>query len=153
VALSSNGASANASSSPSGYAPSGAINGDRKGVNGGQDGYWASSDPGFPSWLEVTFSGTKSINEIDLFVVQDAYWAPSEPTETMTFSYYGLTSFDVQYWTGSAWATVQSGSVTGNNNVWRRFTFPPVTTSKIRVWITGSADGHSRITELEAWGN
>jgi hypothetical protein len=57
----------------------------------------------------------------------------------------------VQYWTGSAWATVTDGSVTGNNKVWKKFTFSTLTTSKIRVRTTASPDGYSRITEVEAW--
>jgi peptidyl-Asp metalloendopeptidase len=153
VALASNGAVASASSTTSGYSPSGAINGDRKGLNWGQNGYWANSGASFPAWMEVAFNGSKTIHEVDVFVIQDSYTAPSEPTETMTFTQYGLTAYQVQYWTGSAWANVPNASVTGNNRVWKKFIFPDLTTSKIRVWVTGSADGYSRIAELEAWGN
>jgi RHS repeat-associated protein len=42
--------------------------------------------------------------------------------------------------------------VTGNNKVWKKFTFAPVTTDKIRISTTASLDGHSRIVEVEAWG-
>jgi len=66
-------------------------------------------------------------------MLQDNYSNPSEPTEAMTFSLYGVTAFDVQYWNGSSWVTVPGGSVTGNNKVWRKFTFTAITTSKIRV--------------------
>jgi hypothetical protein len=31
--------------------------------------------------------------------------------------------------------------------------FPAVTTDRIRINITGTADGWSRLTEIEAWGN
>jgi len=48
--------------------------------------------------------------------------------------------------------TVANGNVSGNNLVWKQITFSAITTSKIRIWITGSADGYSRITEVEAWG-
>ena len=71
----------------------------------------------------------------------------------MTFSLYGLTAYDVQYWNGSSWATITGGSITGNNKVRRKFTFTPVTTTKIRVLTNASIDGYSRITELEAWGS
>jgi len=57
----------------------------------------------------------------------------------------------VQYWDGSGWVTVAGGSVTGNHKVWRKFTFPAVTTSKIRVRATASPDGYSRLTEVEAY--
>jgi uncharacterized membrane protein len=58
----------------------------------------------------------------------------------------------VQYWTGTAWAPIPGASITNNNLVWRKFTFTPVTTTKIRVHITGALNGFSRMVELEAWG-
>jgi hypothetical protein len=42
--------------------------------------------------------------------------------------------------------------VTNNNLVWRHFAFAPVTTSAIRIWVTGAASLWSIITEVEAWG-
>jgi hypothetical protein len=58
----------------------------------------------------------------------------------------------VQYWSGSAWTDVPGGAVTNNNLVWRQFTFAPVTTTKIRVLVTATADGvWSRIAEVEAY--
>jgi RHS repeat-associated protein len=56
-----------------------------------------------------------------------------------------------QYWNGSAWVNVTGGSVSGNNKVWRKFTFAAITTSKIRVQANATTDGWSRVTELEAW--
>jgi RHS repeat-associated protein len=152
VALAANGASATASSEyNSGYAAGNAINGDRKGANWGSSGGWHDGTGfTFPDWLQINFSGSKTINEIDVFSVQDNYSAPSEPTETMTFSLYGMTGFEVQYWDGSAWATVPGGNVSGNSNVWRKFAFSPVTTDKIRV-LTKASDGWSRLTEVEAY--
>ena len=48
--------------------------------------------------------------------------------------------------------TVPGGSVTGNNKVWRQFTFSPITTSKIRVMVNAGADNaFSRVVEVEAW--
>jgi hypothetical protein len=49
-----------------------------------------------------------TIDEVDLFAPQDDYTNPIEPTSAMTFSLYGLSGFDIQYWTGSAWATIPS---------------------------------------------
>src|SRR6266404_4470520 len=119
VALSTNGAVASASSSYSGCAPSGAQDGDRKGLNYGTNTSWAGASPNFPQWLEIDFNGSKTISEIDVFTLQDNYQNPSEPTETMTFSQHGVTVFDAQYWDGSNWITVPGGSITGNNKVWR----------------------------------
>ncbi|HEU4713033.1 MAG TPA: discoidin domain-containing protein [Pyrinomonadaceae bacterium] len=151
VASAANGATATASSSFSGFAASGAINGDRKGLYVWQNGYWSTASAGFPAWLEVQFSGSKTIREIDVFTLQDNYNAPVEPTESMTFSVGGLTGYEVQYWTGSAWAPVPDTSVNGNNRVWKKFTFAPLTTTKIRVLSSSSPDNYSRLTEVEAW--
>jgi hypothetical protein len=71
----------------------------------------------------------------------------------MTFLQYGLTGYEVQYWSGSAWVTVPGDSISGNNKVWRKLTFAPITTSKIRVLTTASLDGWSRQVELEAWSS
>jgi RHS repeat-associated protein len=159
VALSSNGATATASStyspsSGSGYSAvaANAINGDRTGRVSSATSWWndGTQNSG-PDWLQVDFSGSKTIGEIDVFTAQDNYTSPSAPTETMTFSAYGLTGYDVQYWDGSAWTTVSGGSITSNNKVWKKLTFSPITTSKIRVLANATADGWSRITEVEAW--
>ena len=154
VAHSLNGAFATASSTYSlSYQASSAINGDRKGVNWGANGGWHDVAPNnsFPDWLQVDFESSKTINEVDVFSVQDNYANPAEPTETMTFSLYGLTGYEVQYWNGTAWQNIPGASVTGNNLVWRRFNFTPVTTSKIRVLTNASVDGYSRIIEVEAY--
>ncbi len=106
----------------------------------------------YPDWLEVDFNGTKTIDELDVFTLQDNYSNPSEPTETMTFSQYGIVDFQLQYWNGSSWATVSGGSITGNNKVWKKVTFSQITTNKVRVYVTSALSNYSRVTELEAWG-
>ena len=156
VALAANGATASASSTlNSSYLPSNAINGERAGANsttGGVFNGWISNQT-MPQWLQVDFGQTRSISEIDVFMVQDNYQNPSPPTQDMTFTTYGLYGFDVQYWNGSSWVTVPGGSVSGNNKVWRQFTFTTISTSKIRVLTNASPDNYSRLTEVEAWSN
>ena len=157
VALAANGGVASSSSnfnvSPYNFTAGGANNGVRSGAGWGQDEGWnAAESHTFPDWLQIDFNGSKTIDEINVFTVQDNM-NPSEPTETMTFTSYGLTGYQVQYWNGSGWTTIPAGSVTGNNKVWRKFTFAPITTTKIRVLTNASVDGYSRIAELEAWGN
>jgi uncharacterized membrane protein len=154
MALAANGASATASSIYNGnYSAAGAINGDRKGLNWGAGGGWNDgTSNAYPDWIEVTFSGAKTIDEVSVFSMQDNYTAPVEPTATMTFTSWGLRTFEVQYWTGTAWASIPGASVTNNNLVWRKFTFTPVTTTKIRVHVTAALNGFSRMVELEAWG-
>jgi Tfp pilus tip-associated adhesin PilY1 len=152
VALASNGGVASASSYyNSGYGPSGAINGDRSGANWGSGGGWNNASyNSFPEWLQVNFNGSKSLTQVIVYSVQDVYWAPSEPTDTMTFTQYGLVNFAVQGWDGSGWVTL--ATVTGNNLVKRTLNFGAFTTDRIRIYITAAADGYSRLTEVEAFG-
>ncbi len=154
VALQSNGAVASASSTtpPDGtgtFFPSVANDGDHKGLN---ISFWRDGTADtYPDWLQVDFAGSKTISEIDVYTLQDNYTNPAEPTAGMTFNLYGITAFDVQFWNGSSWVTVPGGSVTGNNNVWRKFTFPAITTNRIRVFVNNALASRSRIVELEAY--
>ena len=122
------------------------------GLGWGAGGAWADATANqFADWLEVDFAGTQTINEIDLFSLQDNYTAPVEPTLGMTFTQYGVTDFQVQSWNGSQWVTVPGGSVTGNTQVKAQLLFAPVTTSRIRILVTGAMAGYSRIVEVEAF--
>jgi hypothetical protein len=152
VALASNGAVAVASSSFNGNFPASAvINGDRKGMNWSAGGGWADGTmDSWPDWVEVDFNGTKTLNQVNVYTLQDNWQNPVEPTDTMTFSQYGITDFQVQAWNGSAWQTI--GTASGNNLVKRSFNVS-VTTTKIRVLVTGSLSDLSRITEIEAFGS
>ena len=154
VAAQSNGAVVSGSSFyNAGYPLAAVNNGDRKGLNWGAGGGWndATGDA-YPDWVEIAFAGSASVSAVNVFTLQDNYASPVAPTEVMSFSKYGITAFEVQYWNGSGWVTVPGGSVTGNNKVWRRFTFPAVTTDRIRVVVNGALAGYSRIVEIEAYG-
>jgi hypothetical protein len=116
-------------------------------------GSWKDSTPSaYPDWMQVDFNGPKTIDEISVYGVRDDFTNTDEPDTATVSSVYGLKSFAVQYWNGSGWVNIPGGSVTGNNLVLRKFTFAPVTTSRVRVLIDSAADGFSRIVELEAWG-
>ena len=119
-------------------------------ISGG--GGWADANAGtFPDWVQINFSGQKTIDHVVVYSVQDNFQNPVEPTDTMAFTLYGLTSFSVQGWNGSTWVTL--GSASGNNLVKRTITFSPYTTDRIRVTVNAVADNlWSRITEIEAWG-
>jgi hypothetical protein len=100
VALAFNGGVATASSTLNTNFPvSGINNGDRKGLAWGAGGGWndGTSDV-YPDWVQIDFSSSKTINEIDVFTTQDNYAAPITPTLSTVFSLYGITGFDVQYW-------------------------------------------------------
>jgi len=158
-ALASNGATATASSTlDSTRLPVAAINGDRRGLHWGSgptngSGWTDSTKDSFPDWLEVTFAGgPKTINEVSVFGLQDSFQSPVEPTEALASTAYALTGFKVEYWTGSAWALVPGGTVAGNDKVWRKLTFAPLSTAKIRVVVSGARANYSRVAEVEAWG-
>jgi len=102
-----------------------------------------------PEWLQVEFSTSKTIVEIDVITIADAINYNTNPTLTDTFASYGIVDFKVQYWNGTAW--VDQTTVAANNKVWRQFTFAAVTTTKIRVLITAALGGYARLVELEAW--
>lgn len=154
VALAANGAVATASSTAtgSGFSTTGAINGNNRGPWGNGEGWNDNTPSSVPDWIQVDFAGSKTIDEISVFGLHDNYTTENTPTETQTFSLYGLLAFDVQYWNGSSWTTIPGGSVTGNNKVWRKFTFTPITTSKIRVTINSVPDSWSRVVEIQAFG-
>jgi hypothetical protein len=167
VARATNGGVATASSTFSAsYPASAVIDGDRQGRNWGNGGGWNDATEGqFGSdWLQVNFAGTKVINEIDVFTLRDGFASKFDPpTLAETFntalnSGSGITSFSVQYWTGSSWVEIPNGYVGFNNKVWRQFLFSPISTSAIRVMVrdaavwTSIANNYSRIVEVEAWG-
>jgi RHS repeat-associated protein len=154
-ALASNGATAVASSTYSaGYDARFVIDGTRSGAGWGTNGGWNDGTTNaWPDWVEVRFSGSKSINQINVYTLQDNYGNPTEPTPQQTFSSFGIVDFQVQYWNGSSWVTVPNGSVVGNNLVWRQFSFSPITTDRIRVNVTKALNSWSRITEIEAFGS
>jgi hypothetical protein len=152
VALASAGAVASASSTYSTAYPITAVNDNERAganwANGG--GGWASgTDP--PAWVQINFSGSKTIDRVVVYTLQDNLLNPIEPTDTLAFALYGVTDFTVQGWNGSAWITL--GSVSGNNLVKRTVSFTAFTTDQIRINVTGALYGLPRIVEIEAWGN
>jgi RHS repeat-associated protein len=169
VARQQNGGTTVASSEFSTNYPAGAvIDGDRRGFNWGNGGYgsgWADATEGVyaSDWLQVDFGAVKSIEEINVFTLQDNFAAGQEPTLAQTFSTadntgQGITYFEVQYLNGTRWQTVPNGLVTGNDKVWRNFTFAPISARYIRVVVrdaavwTNIANNYSRIVEIEAFG-
>jgi hypothetical protein len=97
VALAANGGVATASSIyNSGYPVAAVNNGDRKGLIWGTDGGWSDATANsYPDWVQIDFSSSKTINEIDLFMLQDNYSSPVTPTLSLQFSQWGVTDFQV----------------------------------------------------------
>ncbi len=166
-ALTANGGVATASSTYSANYPASATNnGDRKGLGWGQStGGWSDGTQGTYSSdvAQVNFDGFKYLSEVDVYTLRDNYHRTDEPTldeifNTANDSGQGITHFEVQYWNGSVWVTVPGGLVDNNNKVWRRFQFPEVVASAVRVQVHGTVkwlnagNNFSRLVELEAWG-
>jgi hypothetical protein len=154
VAAAENGAVATASSTKSDQFPvSAIIDGDRKGNGWGAGGGWADDTPGeFPDSVEIDFADVISMDEVSVFTMQDTWWNPADPTESMQFFNNGVTAFEVQYFDGSNWLPVPNGTVSNNTKVWRKITFPAVIAEKIRVLITGAKAPNSILLEVEAYG-
>ncbi len=155
VALATNGGVASASSefisNFYSYGPRLAIDGSRTwAATGGWKDATANS---YPDLLQIDFNGSKTIDEIDVFTLRDDISNPVEPSLSDTFSVYGITAFDVQYWNGASWVTVPNGSITNNNKVQTKLVFSAVTTTRIRVVVNSALAIYSRIVELEAWSN
>ena len=153
IALASVGAVASASSTYSSSYPVAAVNDNqRTGINWGNGGGWNDATINTqPDWVQINFNGTKTIDRVVVYTIQDNYTNPIEPTDTLTFNTYGVTGFTVQGWDGSAWVTL--ATVSGNNLVKRTVNFAAFTTDRIRVNVTSVLAGYSRIVEIEAWGN
>ena len=118
----------------------------------GAGGVWVEATyNAYPDWVQVNFAGSRTISRIDVITTPDDI-LNAEPTPSMTFTKYGITAYDVQAWNGSAWVAV--GSITGNNLVWRTFTFPSVTADRIRILVNAAAPyGYSFVAEVQAWGS
>jgi len=152
IALSSVGAVASASSTYSSAFPVRAVNDNqRTGASWGNGGGWNDATNNTqPDWVQINFNGTKTIDRVVVYTIQDNWDAGAEPTDTMTFSLGGITGFTVQGWDGSAWVTL--ATVNGNNLVKRTVSFAAFTTNQIRINVTSVLAGYSRIIEIEAWG-
>ena len=96
----------------------------------------------------MDFAGSKTLNSVNVYTVQDDWQSPVEPSDTLTFTQDGIVNFTVQAWDGSVWQTV--ATVTSNNLVKRSIPVA-VTTSKIRINVTSALNTLSRITEVEAF--
>src|SRR5439155_1223819 len=112
-------------------------NNERAGVNWGAGGGWADgTNAAFPDWVQINFNGSKTIDRVVVYTVQDNFANPVEPNDMMTFTNWGVTDFSVQGWDGAAWVTL--GNVSGNNLVRRTVTFSAFTTDRIRITVNNA---------------
>ncbi len=156
VALAAVGAIATASSEYSSAFPaSGVIDGEHDGNNWGLGGGWNDGTSGlFPDSIEVRFNGSQTLREIVVYTLKDDYNSGTLVGNDTQFTMYGISNFQVQYWTGTEWLDIPGGVVTDNRQVKRRFVFPELTTERIRVVVQdapNNAGHHSRIVEIQAF--
>lgn len=152
-ALQSNGGVASATSTlNSGYPVSSVNNGVLTGSPVGAGGYWNDATTGvFPDSVTIVFNGIKAIDRVVVYSIQDDFNNPSQPTDEMTFTLYGVTEFTVEGWDGTAWQTL--ATVTGNDLIKKSCLFDAFETDRIRVNIVaGQDDTWSRVAEIECWG-
>jgi hypothetical protein len=103
--------------------------------------------------ITVDFGASRSIQEIDIIGLPNGGTGDTtEPSLSDTGSIFLMTAWTVDYWNGSTWVNIPSCTVSGNNKVWRQFTFSPVTGSKIRWVPTAGQSADTYAVEIEAWG-
>ena len=85
-----------------------------------------------------------------VYSVQDNYSNPVEPTDSMTFSQWGVQDFTVEGRSGGSWVTL--ATVTNNTLVKRTVTFSAITVDRVRITISRSLSAWSLLTEVEVWG-
>jgi len=125
-------------------------NGERKGAVWGSGGGWNDATANaYPDDVQINFNGSKTIDRVVVYTLQDNYSSPVEPTDTLTLSAYGVTAFTVEGWNGSGWTVL--GSVSNNNLVKRTVTFAPYSTNAIRIRVTQGLAQFPRLVEVEAW--
>jgi hypothetical protein len=113
---------------------------------------WTDGTPSdFPDGVQIDFAGMQTIDRVVVYTLQDNAASPEEPGDTLAFTQYGVTDFDIEAWDGSAGVTLATAS--GNARVKRTVDFAAFTTDRIRINVTHSVDGYVHLTEIEAWGN
>ena len=126
-------------------------NNERAGADWGSGGGWndATADA-FPDWVQIDFNGSKTIDRVVVYTLQDNYPNPVEPTDTLTFSHYGVTDFTVAglewHRLGDAWHGQRQQPGQAHRHLRR------LHHHRIRVNVTNALACYSRLTEIEAWG-
>ncbi|MFZ5814021.1 MAG: flagellar filament capping protein FliD [Bacillota bacterium] len=114
---------------------------DRFGTAGGGWKSGAAPTTSAPQGFEITFSGTKLIDNITLYQPDPSDFPASD---------YGLKDFTLEYWDDatSTWKTIESvTNFGGTSGTWE---FDPISTSKVRVQITATYNNYeARVTELK----
>lgn len=126
------------------YSPESVIDGSTSPVLWGANGGWNDGTAGeFPDTLEIDFGTSRTIDRIGLATLDSSLFPAAS---------YGVSDFSAEYLDSSTNSWVNLFSASGNTRGYVSNTFAAVTTSKIRINVTGSNDGQfSRILEVEAF--
>ncbi|NJM94347.1 MAG: T9SS type A sorting domain-containing protein [Cytophagales bacterium] len=106
------------------------------GLNSGNASRWLSANSAWPHWIEVDLQGSFSISQLKFWTGHNGYNYP--------------VAYQFQYWTGSTWATLLDRPANTSPSVDEAF--PPVTTSRVRLYGTSGSDNYFRLYELEVYG-
>lgn len=99
---------------------------------------WVSSGMREPHWLELNFGTARTFDEVDLHFFDQA-----------SISYY-LEDYKLQYWASGNWVDIVS--VSDNTLKHRQHLFSPVTSEKIRLYITDAGpDNFARVSEMRVF--
>ena len=79
-----------------GYPVAAVNNNERAGVNPGNGGTGTMRRPMLAGFGADRFNGSKTIDRVVVYSLQDNYPSPVEPTDTQTFSLYGIKDFTVE---------------------------------------------------------
>mgnify|MGYP000562442893 CR=1 FL=1 len=113
---------------------------------------WTNGDATNPQYLEVKFASVRAVEWLYLFGQYKDNPNYAEPSTISTESVSPLTGFSIQYWTGTTWAAVSELSRVDGTNVWRRVSFTPVTTDRVRVVLPTITNSRQMMaSELEVW--
>ncbi len=99
------------------------------------------SDAELPGFVELKWPALQTIGGVRIVTGQAGGQWPKTP----------ITDFVIQYHDGSNWTDIPATKTTGNNSADWNSRFDPVTTDRIRLWVTASDGNLIRLWEFEAY--
>ncbi|MBD2866970.1 galactose-binding domain-containing protein [Paenibacillus arenilitoris] len=120
------------------FTPDKAVNGIK---DNNADRWLTEVDATAPHWLQMEWEQPYEINVVRI-------WSGLIGGGSISST---LADYEIQYWDGTGWRT--AASVVGNTKYYNHFVIHPVTTDKVRLWITKATatDNTARVFEMEVW--
>ncbi|GAA3400363.1 hypothetical protein GCM10020370_04360 [Paenibacillus hodogayensis] len=123
------------------YSPDKAVNG----IKNSSENRWLSKwDRLEPHWLQLEWRSERTVSQVKV-------WSGN-----VTSANWQIITYDVQYWDGTQWqnaASVVNNDKDGYLGQYNDLSFSPVTTHKLRIYITDSNkfDSIARLLEIEVY--